>query len=311
MRCFFALIAAAAAMLSVLPVQAQTSKSTAPVSPLWEIHLDLKKTFASPLGQHALDTFQAEEPDDFQKAVDFCEALGFDPRTDIGEVVLFGNGFDESDATLIADLGQSTGNLEGWILAAPGYRSEDLDPNTQLHSMKVEGKESRAWFAVPKHPKSSNFILIGSLDRDRTTGFARQVMAGSLIPAVSPLEGSNLFSFKIRDLSAVPIEIDGDGPGAGIVKIIEQIGLTIASDDENLSVTLDVSASSVSKARQIGQLLNGLKALGQLASADKVPKEALEALSNVIIKQNEGESKVQANAIIPYPLIEELIRSAD
>ena len=74
--------------------------------------------------EESLSTRSRRSSHDFVK---FAEAIGLDPRTDIGEVVVFGDGFDETDATVVANLGSTTGNLEGWILAAPGYRSEDLD----------------------------------------------------------------------------------------------------------------------------------------------------------------------------------------
>lgn len=312
----FSLFLACIAMLAALPVQAQSlqtqpdSKSTG--APLWEVHLHLQKTFASPLGQHILAMIEKEEPAKFEDLVKFAEAIGLDPRTEIGEVVVFGDGFEEDDATIVANLGQSTGNLEGWVLAAPGYESEDLDNNTLLHSINVEEKNTRAWFALPKHAQTGNFVLVGSLDQQRTVDLARQVLAGKATPIPNPMSGNSLLSFFVRDLSAIPMDIDESDPGSAIVKTIKQFGLNLASDDSNLKLGIDLTASSAGKARQISQLLTGLKAMLQLAPLEEPEaKQLASILDTMVVTHNEGQSKVQANLSAPYRLLEDLISKID
>ena len=289
---------------------AQSNSSSTETSPLWEVHLHLQKSFASPIGQRVMAMVEKNEPDKVDKVVKFAEAIGLDPRTDISEVVLFGDGFEETDATLIAGLGQSTGNLEGWILAAPGYRSEELDANTQLHSMTVEDKNARAWFALPKHTQTGNYVLVASLDQGRTVQLAKEVLAGNLLPVPNPLKGNTILSFFVNDLSAVPMDIDDNEPGSAIVRIIEQFGLNVASDNDKLSLVVDISASSAGKARQLSQLLTGLKALVQLAPLDKPEaQKAAAVLETLVVDYTEGESTVQASMSATYRILEELIQS--
>ncbi|NOZ41497.1 MAG: hypothetical protein GXP24_14910 [Planctomycetes bacterium] len=299
--------------LATLSVQAQSPHRSTENSPLWEVHLDLQKAFSSPLGQWVLEKFAEEEPDKLEHITKFAEAIGIDPRTDIGEIVLFGNGFDETDATVIVNLGQSTGNLEGWFLAAPGYRSENIDDDTLLHSMTLEDQDARIWLALPKHPQQGNYFLIGSFDEERTAKLVRQALAGSyLSPVIVPLQDDTLFSFFVNDLSAVPFDIDSNDPGSAVVRTIEQLGLQVASDDDHLSVTLDLSASSAGKARQISQLLTGLKAMMQLAPLDEPEVQKLGTiLESLVIKHTEGESSVQASLSAPYQLLEELVSEID
>lgn len=305
---YLSTLAIAAVMLATVsatqPVAAQETKTTA--SPLWEIHLNVSKALASPMGKKGMELLEAEEPQKFGEIVTLCEAIGLDPRSDIGEVILFGDGFEETDATVVVNLGTNSGNLEGWVLAAPGYESEDLDANTQLHSVPVKEVNSRAWFAMPKHSSTGNYVLIGSLDRDRTAAIARRVIAGKSMPVPNPLVGNNVFSFMLHDLSAIPIQVKENDPGAAILKIINQVGLTVSSDNENLSLNLEISAKNAAKASQISQLLTGLKALGQLVPTEEVPAVAIQILNSVTIEQPEGESNVQANSVIPYELIETL-----
>ena len=323
-----ALLLTCVTALASLPAHAQ-SPSNSTEAPLWEIHLDLRKSVASPLGQRIMAMIEKDNPKDIEEITQLAEAIGIDPRTDIGEIIVFGNGFTETDATIIAQLSQSTGNLEGWILAAPGYRSEDIDNNTLLHSIfrseKVYGESAygddlaspitakeqnaRIWFALPKHSRSGNYVLVGSFDQNRTVELAKQVLAGNALPIPNPLQGNTLFSFYANDLSAVPIDIDENAPGSGIVKIIERLGLKVTSDDNNLGISLDLSASSAGKARQISQLLTGLKALVQLAPQDDPEGQKLaEVLESLVIEHAEGQPNVQASLSTSYQLVEEFLR---
>lgn len=295
--------------LITAPIQAQPSTSEAP---LWEIHLNLQKTFASPIGQRVLEMIEAEDPDKMDDFVKFVEAIGLDPRKEVGEVVVFGDGFSEQDATVVASLGSSTGNLEGWILAAPGYRSEDLDANTQLHSMKIEKKDARAWFALPKHSSSGTYVLVGSLNQNRTIELAQDVLGGNSTPAPNPLEGNSILSFHVNDVSAVPMQIDDDKPGSAIVRIIQSVGLNVASDSDHLSLAIDLSATNAGKARQISQLLMGIKALVQLAPLDEPEaRKVAEVLDSMIVEHTEGQSTVHASLSAPYQLLEELLKEID
>ncbi len=299
---------ACATVLSALHAQAQTPSNSTEKSPLWEVHVDLQKSFASPLGKWVLTMIEKENPKDIQDLAKLAEAIGIDLRTDIGEVVLFGNGFEETDATLIAQLGQSTGNLEGWILAAPGYQSKDLDNNTLLHSIIDEDKKARIWFALPKNPQSGVYVLIGSFDENRTVELAKKVLAGNPSSIPNPLHGNTLLSFYVNDLSAVPLEIDETDPGSGIVKIIEQFNLNVTSDENNLGVALNLSASSAGKARQISQLLTGLKALMQLAPQDDPEGQKLAILlESLVIEQRQGQPNVKASLSAPYRLFEDFL----
>lgn len=294
-------------LLTAVPAQAQSLGSSTNDPPVWEIHLHLQKACSSPLGQHVLKTFQTQEPDQFSNLIKFAEAIGLDPRTDIGEVCLFGDGFAEQDATVVASLGESTGNLEGWILAAPGYRSEDLDENTQLHSMNIEKKDARAWLALPKHAPTGNYLLVGSLDQNRTVELAQEVLGGNATPTPNPLQGNSILSFVVNDLSAVPMQIDENDPGAAIIKILERVAVNIASDDDQLHLTVNLTAQNAAKARQISQLLNGLKAMLQLAGEADAQKVAA-LLEDMAVSHAEGEADVQASMSLSYAMLQDLMK---
>ena len=121
------LLAAAA----VTPALAQESDQ-----PAWAARINVAKMWDSPAMNLIRERAMAEHPDVQQKLDALSEALGIDPRMDIGEVVMYGSDY-EGDATLIAQLGETTGNLEGWALTAPGYESDELEGGLILHSFLV------------------------------------------------------------------------------------------------------------------------------------------------------------------------------
>ena len=305
-----ALIFTFVAALAALPAQVQSASGSSENEPLWEVHLNMQKIFATPFGQKGVELFEKEKPEEFKKFLKLVEAIGLDPRTDVGEIALFGDGFEEADATIVANLGQSTGNLEGWILAAPGYRSEDLDENTMLHSMFIEDEKLRAWFALPKDSKSSNYTLVGSLDQSRTVNLAQDILAGSKLPTTTPLEEEQILSLVVNDVSKVPMEIDENDPGSAVISTVESFAFNIGSNSENLSLALNISASSSAKARQISQLITGFKAMIQLAPIEeKEAQQVAKVIDKMVVQHEEGQSEVAARLPIAYDLLEELIES--
>ena len=78
-------MAALAATLTTTPTQAQSFRSSADDSPVWEVHLDLQKTFASPLGQQFLSLVEKRQPEKLEKLTKFAEAIGLDPRTELAD----------------------------------------------------------------------------------------------------------------------------------------------------------------------------------------------------------------------------------
>ena len=306
----FALAVVCVTALTVMPAQAQltqsSSSSSATDTPLWSIHLNLQKSFASPLGQRLVEMVEDKNPEGYQKFIKLVEAIGLDPRTEVGEVAMFGDGFGERDATIIAQLGSSTGNLEGWIIAAPGYRSEELDANTMLHSLLMEDEGTqRAWFALPKQ-SSGNYMLIGSLDKNRTIELAQDVLGGASSIYNQPLTGDSIMSFAVNNFSEIPVKIDDTDPGSAIVKMIESVGFNVASNDSQLQLEMNIGTNNPAKAKQISQLLTGLKAMVQLVEDPEVQKLA-SIIGGVEISHTEGAAQVKAQLSAPYEMLERLV----
>ncbi|MEM1098979.1 MAG: hypothetical protein AAGH92_09340 [Planctomycetota bacterium] len=104
----------------------------------FELRVDMAKAYASPVGQTIMDYVREAKPNADELMNGLTDTLGLDPRTAVSNLVLRGAGINEYDIQLIADLGETTGKLEGWMLGLPGYESFEIDEQTLLHSFLME-----------------------------------------------------------------------------------------------------------------------------------------------------------------------------
>jgi hypothetical protein len=182
MRPFFALLSVVVFLSSGRGMADEVSPAAKFVHPLsgdpeqFQIYVDVQQALASPLGQWLVASAVREDPRLPEKIRSFGRAAGLDPLTEIHEVLIWGDlpavadsgerpvDGDRALPQLVVRLGAQPGNIEGWLLAAPGYESQDLDARTTLHSFMVPREAvrdlmagepdaeapRRLWCAVPR-----------------------------------------------------------------------------------------------------------------------------------------------------------------
>lgn len=306
---YFAALGLVLLSASQLPAQTLTSADDA----LWQVNLHVAKLFASPLGDMINEVIKKEAPDGEVNINAFIEALGMDPRTAIQEVVLFGNGFEPTSLhAALANIGSTRGNIEGWLLAAPGYQSETIDDRTILHSFVMEehGPGARLWCAMPLNEASNNYIVVAATNRETAVALAKQAAAQGIGKFGDKLAGDTLISLAVNDLSKAPIEIDEDEPGSAIVKTIQSIMLSAASQGDQLVATCDITTDNAARAEQLNQLITGMKAMVQLALPEKDPdaKELAKLLNNVNVEYAKGSTTLSTKFAMGYAEIEQLVK---
>jgi len=322
-----------------LLVQAQTSSAGVDATASkWQLSVNLSKALASPLGKIVLNQIESENPkattklnpETIRKLEAFFNMVGLDPQSDISQIIIYGNSFERHDATILAEIGDSTGNLEGLVLAAPGYSSVDLDPNTLLHSFLIEsdkysGKQNQAdldfgskqktpqirvWCALPYSDQQESYYLVASFDRERVVGLSQDLIAQGTSVLGKPLQEDVIASLSLNDLSDIPVK--KDNPGSAIAQTIEAFTLNLKSSQERLTVTLDLAACSPVKARQLSQLLTGLQAMVQLAAVeDPKAQQATKLLDGMVVQHTEGDLRVGASLSADYDTLGELIKKAE
>lgn len=293
-------------------LQAQTLTSANEA--LWQVNLHVERLFASPLGTMINEVIKKEAPQGEANINSFIEALGMDPRTAIQEVVLFGNGFDPSSLhAAVANIGSTRGNIEGWLLAAPGYQSETIDDNTILHSFVMEkhGPQARLWCAIPFSKTSNSNIVVAATDRDTAVALAKEAAEQGIGNFSKRLSGDTLLSVTINDLARAPIEIDENDPGSGIIKTLQSVSVNATNDNnQQLVVATKLTTDSPARAQQLQQLLVGMKAMMQLAIPEKKPesKELTQMLNNVNIEYEQGSKTLSTKFAMGYSELEKLVK---
>lgn len=313
MRRLAQLVALAIAVLVTAPrMQAQTLTSAEDA--VWQVNLHAERLFASPLGTMINEVIKKEAPDGEVNINAFIEAMGMDPRTAIKEIVLFGNGFEPTSLhAAVANIGSTRGNLEGWLLAAPGYQSETIDDNTILHSIVMEdhGPNARLWCAIPRNEGSNSYIAVAATDRETAVALAKQAAEQGIGKFGDRLAGDTLLSVRINDLSRAPIEIDEDDPGSGLIKTLQSVSVTAANaNNQQLVVDTELTTDSPARAQQLQQLLVGMKAMVQLAMPEKDPdaKELAKLLNNVNIEYAEGSKTLSTKFAMDYAELEKMVK---
>lgn len=294
--------------LAIAPLRAETSETVQ--QPLWEIHLNLAEGYQSSVGQWIMKQVVEKNPEAEQKMEDFVQALGFDPRSDLKHVVILGHSFEEAEVTAYANLGNTTGNLEGWMLAAPGYRSEQLDDNTLLHSFVIEEKNQRIWCALPYSKSDGSYRLVASFDQNEALSMAREILDRGQLEGKEPLDEQAILSVLVHDLATAPLKLNADDPGAAVVETIHSFVLSLKALENRLVANLDITATSPVKARQLSQLLVGLKAMTQLLPQEELDEDAKKAvamLNGLIVEHTEGETGVHATLAADVEQVTQLL----
>jgi hypothetical protein len=301
-------------LILLLPTaNAQTTATVDTVdtsSAVWHVQLNINKLFASPLGETINEIIYHETPDGKVHIDAAIQALGFDPRTSIQDIVVFGDDFQHTSGTAVANMGSTRGNLEGWLLAAPGYKSEDVG-KTILHSFDVEDKElPRLWVALPKREADNNYLLVAGFDSERVRSLINQVAEGGNPLEDSKLDGEKFLALVVNDLSKAPIEIDENEPGSAIIKTIQSLVLSVGSEGNQLASNLEITTDSAARAEQLNQLIVGMKAMVQLAipqKGDDDMKQFAKYLGNLTVDYPAGSNSVSAKFLMDYDEIKRLI----
>jgi hypothetical protein len=322
--------------------------------PEFAVHLNLRRAVASPIGQMVLETIARHEPEFESKLASFAEAAGLDPRSEIHEIAIWGDLLEgdnplaaasaagaASMPRVVVRLGSRPGNLEGWLLAAPGYESTSLDDETLLHSFLIpqegrrnrgerkypakvsageeranqapddEASSTRVWCAIARLPHDDCYVVVAAFDEQAVVRLVQRIRAEGLSLVQSQLAGDEVLHVSLEKMPS--LEIDPQQPGAGLIASVQGLQVAVKSTSQALEVRADVATGSPAKARQISQLLTGLMALMELA-ADDVDPEAQKMMALVRgrakFEHEEGSSHLSGWMTLENELVRSVLENA-
>jgi hypothetical protein len=204
------------------------------------------------------------------------ELLGFDPFEEVQAIVVAAADYESPEKSLVScvQLRKTTGNLEGLLLALPGYKAEEYN-GRQIYAATPD--EERAVFGAIYVDATGNHTLLlaarreaivrmldsldGKKDDEGSRGgkSARGVTLGG---AGGPL--------AVVDVFEMPAEvIKEEGPPANVAKIMRSLSVRISEKEDKVGIAASVVADAEKQAEQLEQMAKGLRAMVDLAlSAD-------------------------------------------
>ena len=210
------------------------------------------------------------------------DILGFDPFEEVQQITLAADDYEHPERSMcaIVQMKETTGNLEGLMLALPDYQVDDYR-NHRVHSaLKDHGHDMKV-FAVIHDSHSHGKRLVISPNRssvemviDQMDGRSRSRREGG-----RGLAGDAILNLQVVD---IPAEMLDDGPPANIARILKQLTLQVRDAEDDLEVVISIAAQNAEQTEQLRQMTQGLLAVLELARSIETDDENLQTVMELV-----------------------------
>ncbi|MEM6472204.1 MAG: hypothetical protein AAF802_21760 [Planctomycetota bacterium] len=279
--------------------------------PIVTVEIDLAAFHESDLGKSLIEAgaklaAQQMEKDPEEAMSALIESLGFDPIKQELHVSLSVSDLDDplEDMTVDVQLKDSTGNLEGLLLAAPGYEVAEVG-GQKIHSVSMDGQPFHITFCDGANGKKH---VIAAPSPEIVTAAAKAAASGSASDRAGDGE------MILVQLHQMPEEVAEVPPVANIAGMIMESNLAIKDVDDDLILSINLTADTEERAKQLQQLVQGAVAMVGLFKEEiqneLQGEEVASAMISVLDKINVDlqETKVSIIASIPESLIMTFLR---
>lgn len=239
------------------------------------------------------------------------EVLGMDPFEEIQGIVICASEYENPERSLLGmiRLKKNTGNIEGLMLAIPGY--EKSEHRKHVIHIASPGDGKKVYGAIHKTIAGNNTLVIGA-NRDSVTGLLDSLDAKNM-------ESKSLKSVDLSSdrkviahlqLMELPMEKLGKGPQANIAALLSSLSISILEEDDELEVRGAMLTGTEKKAEQIRQSIQGLGAMVELfASMDTQDEDVQKTLKFIKkIKVVQDGTSVSVKVRVPSAEIAEMIK---
>ena len=273
------------------------------------VQLDVDSFRATQLGKRLLKLTQeiaqkeiGKDGGDVMAQVE--EALGFNPLEEIHQLTLIGSDYESPESSLraILQMGKTTGNLEGLMLALPGYASHESGEVT-IHSVKNDDMQA---FAAIHSQSDGRKRIVAATSEDAVTdmlsereGIQRQI--SWTVPAGT---------FIQVQLLEFPDEVFDNEQSSNIAKLLSDVSASVGENEDRYEITLKLTTVDDKRAEQIQQLVQGAKALVGLLEneiGDDEDAQMLVSLLKQVTVEKDGHA-VTVKGAIPEDLIIKFLR---
>ncbi len=283
------------------------------------MQIDLQALKASKIGSSLFEMARKAAMDEIGKKVDakdvsadkIKEVLGMDPFEEIQGIVICASEYENPEKSLLGmvRLKKNTGNIEGLLLAIPGYAKSE-HRKYEIHSASP-GDDKKIYGAIHKSMAGNNTLVIGA-NRDSVTGLLDSLDAKNA--ESKSLKSVDLFTDRKVlahvQLMELPTEKLGKGPQANIAALLSSLSISVLEEDDELEVRGAMQTGNEKKAEQIRQSIQGLGAMVELfASMDTQDDDVKNVLKFIKkIKVVQDGTSVSVKVRVPSAEIAEMIK---
>ncbi len=273
-----ALVATALTLAAAAPgLAGPIDASAVPDQSRWVVHVDLEAFRASTLGRAILGEL-GDHPE-ANRMRQASEVVGFDLERDLLDVTLYGSDFTRESVVMLVDIAGDAGNLEGLMLAAPGYESATVDDRV-IHSFLAEDKRrgDAPRMHVTLQPRGGEQRLVASYDADVLhRALDRMETGGNTTPLATAPEAGSLLFMHTGDLD--PAQLEAAGQQSAVLQMIRRLSIDLVEADGRLTATAHARVVDDQKAEQLRQLAQGMLAMAQLGDPNNPGKVAAAELA--------------------------------
>ena len=297
---------------------AQTSISV-PSDSKFVLQIDFQALKSSKVGSSLFEMAKKAAMDEVGKKIDakdmsidkIKEVVGMDPFEEIQGIVICASDYEKPEKSLLGmvRLKKTTGNIEGLLLALPGYTKSE-HRNYEIHAASPD-KNANVFGAIHKNSAGNNTLIVGA-NKSSVTGLldsldAKAAESKSLKSVELSSDRKVIAQMQILEL---PIEKLGKGPQANIAALLSSMLVSVSEEEDELEVRAAMQTGTDKKAEQIRQSIQGLGAMVELfASMDNQDDDVKNVLKFIKkIKVTQDGTAVSVRMRVPSAEIAEMLK---
>ena len=257
---------------AILPAQVRAEDIPLPGDAKFVLQLDLSALQDTEFGQRLFDMIRDKVADELSRESKHGDApsldkindvLGFDPFEEIRQITLAASDYEHPEESLcaIVSMKGTTGNLEGLMLALPGYDSDEYRGH-QVHSATPED-DVRVFGAIHEgRSRGKSFVF--SSDRDTVESLLDYLDGRGKRRAKSASAPKGILSLEVLEF---PTELIEDGPHANVARLLKDFSVHVTEEDDDLAMEMRLATQDPEQTEQLHQMMKGLVAMVELAQS--------------------------------------------
>jgi hypothetical protein len=268
----------------------------------WVVWIDFQQFLKSGLGQ-TMQTELAKKGVE-EQLKNFALLFGFNPLTDVRNIMLYGQGNDPNKAVVIIDGKFDKAKILAFLGMNPEHKQFDYGTIT-IQQWRQGDENASDEFKYGCFYQDDLIIISSGLPALEN---AIDVLKGTAKSTSNEVFRDTLLQNPNAFIEIAASNLDrivGSEPQAAVLKQAEQVIVVVGQGAENVFVNADLKAKSQETAESISKLLNGVIAWLLLAGKDQ---PALSMIAQTIKLSTYGDT-IQVRLEIKPELIQQVISS--